>query len=105
MHEYEQAYKTIRNTGCSKKVDPLKFKLFLTYCINLTALTDFNSSSQKHKVLYTWVFDESLLFSHVYKTLCFCESLIQSIQSCHINTIHRKSFEFERVYFFFIYPV
>ena len=33
--------------GVSKKVDPLKFKLFFIYRINLTALTDFISRFAK----------------------------------------------------------
>ena len=37
---------------------------------------------------------------HVYKTLCFSESSIEISQSCQINTIHRKQFEFKRSTFF-----
>ena len=39
MHERTNYIQfTVRNTGCIKKVDPFKFKLAITYCINLTTL-------------------------------------------------------------------
>ena len=75
-----------------KKLNPFKFKLSSSYCINFTAPSASSNDLPKHKVLYTWEID-NVIICQVYKTCFFCRYFVTLLALMNIRAYGSKALQ------------